>query len=70
MNRLLKAVDIDNEIRHPFVVDITFNVEDGNPKTLMYNELCTTIFEKQKMLHVSGPFVFQLSENTRMGGKK
>ena len=47
-NTSLETVNIDDKIGHLFVVDIRFDAEKVNAKTLMYNEFYTPIFEKRK----------------------
>ena len=47
-NRILDGLSHENTIGHLFIVDIKFH--DINPKTLLINELCPTIFEKYKKM--------------------
>ena len=45
-SRILDTVSHDKNVGHLFIVDIKFH--DVNPKTLLFNELYSPIFEKDK----------------------
>ena len=61
-NMLIETVDLDAKVGYLFLVYTNFNLEKANAKTLMYNEIYTSIFEKQKILDPTEKAVFQPSE--------
>lgn len=66
---LAEKVDLDDLTGHLFVFDIDFNFEKAAAKTLMYNEIYTLLFKKQKMIDPTEKSVFQLSETLQMADK-
>ena len=48
LNRILDAIEHTDTVGHPFTVHIKFN--DINGKTLMFNEIYPSIFEKNKKI--------------------
>ena len=62
---LLEAVDLNDKIEHLIIVDIEFNVGKTNATTVTYNEIYTTIFQKQKIIDPTERSVFQLSAPLR-----
>ena len=61
-NMSLETVSLEDKTGHLIVVDIGLEA-----RKLIYDELYTPIFKKQKILDSSEKSVFQLSENIRMG---
>ena len=47
-NFILQNISPDNKISHLFVVDLIFDEKNSDKKTLLFNEIYTTIFEKNK----------------------
>ena len=47
-NKILDEISHKDSTGHLFIVDIKFN--NVNPKTLLFNELYTSIFEKNKIM--------------------
>ena len=62
---LLEAVYLNGKIEHLIIVDIEFNVGKTNATTVTYNEIYTTIFQKQKIIDPTERSVFQLSAALR-----
>lgn len=46
---MLKTVYLNDVVVHLFVVDIRFNFNESNTKTLIHNEAYWKIFEKKKL---------------------
>ena len=61
-NLLLEKVDFNDEIGHPFVVDIEFNYQNASPKQIMYNEIFPPITDEQKKLDANERSAFQISK--------
>ena len=61
-NLLLEKVDFNDEIGHPFVVDIEFNYQNASPKQIMYNEIFPPITDEQKKLDANKRSAFQISK--------
>ena len=57
-NIILNTLSHEDKIGHLFIVDIKFH--NKNPKTLLYNEIYTPIFENQKIVKVYERSVLQL----------
>ena len=47
---MLKTVYLNDVVVHLFAVDIRFNFNESNTKTLIYNEAYWKSFEKKKLL--------------------
>ena len=65
---LLETANLEDKTGH-LVVNICFDVEKADSKTIMYNKLDPSIFEKQNFSYPSEKYVFQLSETMRLGEK-
>ena len=61
-NLLHETVDLDDEIGHPFVVDIKFHKKRATEREYMRSEILTLIIEKQKILEANERSVYQLLE--------
>ena len=59
-NLILETVNLDDPIRHLFVVDIEFKETNARKQQLLYNEIMPPIIEKQKILEANERFVYQL----------
>ena len=59
-NLILQTVNLDDPIRHLFVVDIEFKEPNARKQQLLYNEIMPPIIEKQKILEANERFVYQL----------
>ena len=57
-NIILNNISHEDKISHIFLVDIT--LYGMNEKTILFNELYTPLFEKQKLIKPYDRFVFQL----------
>ena len=57
-NCILSSVSHEDKIGHLFVVNIKFH--DKNPKTILFNEIYTPIFEKNKIVLAHERSTFQL----------
>ena len=57
-NIILSNLSHENKIGHLFTLDIKFH--DKNPKTTLFNEIYTPIFEKQKVVKAHERSVLQL----------
>ena len=57
-NIILNNISHEDKINHIFLVDIT--LYGMNEKTILFNELYTPLFEKQKLIKPYDRFVFQL----------
>ena len=57
-NIILNNISHEDKISHIFLVDIT--LYGMNEKTILFNELYTLLFEKQKLIKPYDRFVFQL----------
>ena len=64
-----ETVNLNNNLGHLFGADIEFDAARADAKTLIYNELCTPIFEKDRVLDPSKRSVFQLFENLNKGSE-
>lgn len=64
---MFKTVDLNDRIAHLFLFDIDFCAAWAIAKILMYNELYTLIFEKDKALGPSKRSVLQLSATLTIG---
>ena len=68
LSELLKSVTLDDKIGHLFTVDIKFS--DINPKTLLFNEIYPSIFEKNKKNLPHGRSTVQIMSRTQEKKKK
>ena len=57
-NIILNNISHEDKINHIFLVDIM--LYGMNEKTILFNELYTPLFEKQKLIKPYDRFVFQL----------
>ena len=57
-NIILNSLSHEDKISHLFTVDIKFH--KNNPKTFLFGEICTPIFEKQKVVKAYERSVLQL----------
>ena len=62
INLLFKTVDLEDKIGHLFVVDIEFDKKRATERECMYNEILTSIIQKQKFLEANVRCVYQLLE--------
>ena len=51
------------------MVDIHFDQKNANEKQLFFNETCSPVFEKKKVLPANERSVFQLLDAMRLNGK-
>ena len=68
-NILLESVNFDNKIGHLYIVDIEFDVGNAAEHEFAYNEIYTSVIEKQKIIYPCERSVFQLVEQYVMGDK-
>ena len=61
-NILLETVDLDDKVRHLFVVDIEVDYENATSKQIMHIKIFLPIIDKQNKLKVTERSVFQLCE--------
>ena len=59
---LLETVDLDDSIRHLFIVDIFFDEKNATEKELLDNEIFPLSLEKQKTLDIYERSAYQLLE--------
>ena len=62
---LIEKVIIEDKIGHVFVVGIFLDKNKVSKRELMYSEIYTPVFEKEKVLDPSQRLVFQLLEAIR-----
>ena len=59
-NLLIKSISPEDKIGHLFIIDIKLNEKNADEKNLLFNEIYTPIFQKDKCLDPSESSVFQL----------
>ena len=67
---IVQGISDEDKIGHLFVLDIEFDHENSNKKQLFFNEICTPIFEKKKVLSVNERYGFQLLDAMRLNDKR
>ena len=58
----MQKVDLDDPVRHLFIVDISFDYEKTTTRQRTYNEIYPSNIEKQKIIDISEWSVYQLIE--------
>ena len=58
----LQKVDLDDPVRHLFIVDISFDYEKTTTRQRTFNEIYPSNIEKQKIIDISEWSVYQLIE--------
>ena len=58
----LQKVDLDDPVRHLFIVDISFDYEKTTTRQRTYNEIYPSNIEKQEIIDISKWSVYQLIE--------
>ena len=59
----------DDKIGHFVIVNIKFDIENANERSLLFKEIYTPIFEKDKCLDSSEQSIFQLMDTMRKNDK-
>ena len=68
-NLSLEQILDEDKIGHLFIVDVKFDEKNANEKTMMFNEIYTLKFEKEKVMNPTERSVFQLLDVIRLNDK-